>query len=72
MAASGSKPEIAQVLASWAPYRMWSRMAWTAVRAASQLGKTADVPGVSVLETEGTREADWGRWDGEAMNRRFL
>ena len=30
------------------------------------------VPGASVLEVEGTREADWGRWDGEAMNHRYL
>ena len=59
-------PEIGRVLASWAPYRLWSRVAWTAVRTAGQLGRMADVPGVSVLEVEGTRGADWGSmgWRG--------
>ena len=54
-----ASPEIGRVLASWAPYRLWSRVAWAAVRAASQLGRTADLPGASVLEVEGTRGADW-------------
>ena len=54
-----ASPEIGKVLASWAPYRLWSRVAWTAVCAASQLGRTAELPGASVLEIEGTRGADW-------------
>jgi hypothetical protein len=53
------RPEIGRVLASWAPYRPWSRTAWTAVRAASRMGRVAEIPGVSVLEVEGTRGADW-------------
>jgi hypothetical protein len=52
-------PEIGRVLASWAPYRLWSRVAWRAVCAASGLARVADIPGVSVLEVEGTRNADW-------------
>ncbi len=63
--------EIRDVLASWAPYRLWSRVAWTAVRAASQLGRLAEVPGASVLEVEGTRGADWAslgwRWGDEPI-----
>src|ERR1019366_7909094 len=54
-----ASPEIGSVLASWAPYRLQSRVAWTAVRAASQLGWASEIPGVSVLEVEGTRGADW-------------
>lgn len=52
-------PEIGRVLASWAPYRWWSRVGWTAVRAASQIGRVAGIPGVSLLEVEGTRASDW-------------
>ena len=52
-------PEIGMVLASWSPYRKWSRVGWTAVCAANRLGRTADIPGVSVIEVEGTRGADW-------------
>ena len=54
-----ASPEIGRVLANWAPYRLRSRVAWTAVRAASQLGWASEIPGVSVLEVEGTRRADW-------------
>ena len=53
-------PEIGRVLASWAPYRLWSRVAWTAVCAASQLGRTAEIPGVSVLEVEGIARCGLG------------
>ena len=52
-------PEIGRVLASWAPYRWWSRVGWTAVRAASQIGRVAGIPGVSLLEVEGTPASDW-------------
>ena len=54
-----ASPEIGSVLASWAPYRLWPRVAWTAVRAASQLGRASEIPGASVLEVEGTRGTDW-------------
>jgi len=61
-----ASPEIGGVLAGWAPYRLWSRMAWKAVRAASQLGRTAGIPGVSLLRVDGTRGADWASlgWRG--------
>lgn len=52
-------PEIGRVLQNWAPYRLWSRVAWTAVRAASRLGRAAGIPRASVLEVEGARGADW-------------
>ncbi len=52
-------PEIGRVLGNWAPYRLWSRVGWAAIRAASKLGQTAEIPGVSVLEVEGTRGANW-------------
>jgi hypothetical protein len=54
-----ASPEIGRVLASWAPYRPWSQMAWAAIRAANKLGRTADIPGASVLQVDGTRGADW-------------
>jgi len=60
------RPEIGGVLESWAPFRLASRAAWTAVRAASHIGRVADIPGVSVLEVEGVRGTDWSalgwRW----------
>lgn len=52
-------PEIARVLASWAPYRWWSRVGWAAVRAANRMGRVGRIPGVSMLEVEGTCGADW-------------
>ena len=60
------RPEIGRVLASWAPFRLRSRAAWSALRAASQLGRIARLPGVSVLELE-TRGADWTSlgWRGD-------
>lgn len=62
---AGSR-EIREVLGSWAPQRVWSRVAWTAVRAANQIGRVAEIPGASVLEIEGARGAEWAsmgwRW----------
>ena len=52
-----ARPEIGRMLASWAPFRQRSRAAWSAVRAATQLGRIAKIPGVSLLEVE--TEADW-------------
>ncbi len=54
-----ASPEIGSMLASWSPYRVWSRVAWTAVRAANRLGRTTEIPGASVIEVEGTRGANW-------------
>jgi hypothetical protein len=52
-------PEIGSVLANWAPYRLSSRVGWAAVRAASRIGRLAAIPGVAMLEVEGSRGADW-------------
>ncbi len=52
-------PKIATVLSSWAPYRLGPRVAWTVVRAANRLGRVADIPGASVLEVTGVRDANW-------------
>jgi len=54
-----ASPGIGRVLASWTPYRAWSRVSWAAIRAASRTGRITQFPGVSVLEVEGTRDADW-------------
>ena len=55
-----SHPEIGRTLAGWAPYRLWSRAAWAAVRAASRFGRMANIPGASVMQVSGTQSADWG------------
>jgi hypothetical protein len=60
--------KIGEVLRSWAPHRVWSRVAWGAIRAANQIGRVAQFPGASVLEIEGAPTTDWAsmgwRWGG--------
>ena len=60
--------EIGTVLASWTPYRVWSQMAWSIVRAATGIGGTSALPGVAKLEVDGVSEAQWQslgwRWNG--------
>ena len=53
------RPEIGSLLASWSPYRLRSRVAWTAVRAASKIGGLARTPGTAELRVECPRAADW-------------
>ncbi|HVO78655.1 MAG TPA: phosphotransferase [Candidatus Bathyarchaeia archaeon] len=56
------------VLATWAPYRLRSRMAWAAVRAASHIGQMSELPGTAPVEVDGASAAQWEslgwRWCG--------
>ncbi|HVP53507.1 MAG TPA: phosphotransferase [Candidatus Eisenbacteria bacterium] len=55
------------VLASWKPYRLRSRAAWAAIRAASRVGRVAALPGVATLEVEEAGGTDWSKlgWPGQ-------
>jgi hypothetical protein len=61
-------PEIGSVLESWTPYRLWSRVAWAAVKAAIRFGRLADIPGVSWVEIEELGRVHWAelgwQWPG--------
>jgi len=60
------RSKLASLLASWRPYRLRSRVAWNAVRAACTIGALAQIPGMSELEVECPRAADWTAlgWSG--------
>ena len=53
------RPAIGILLASWSPYRLRSRVAWSAVRAATKIGGLARAPGTAELRVECPRTADW-------------
>lgn len=55
------------VLASWTPYRLSSRIFWSAVRAANRLGALAILPNVRALHSRYVKEADWRAlgWEGK-------
>ena len=59
---------IGSVLASWTPYRVWPRLAWSVVRAASGVRRTAALPGVAAFDVEGIAATSWQslgwRWSG--------
>jgi hypothetical protein len=54
--------EIADVLASWMPYRLKSRFGWAAVRAASKVGRLAELPGTAQVQVECPRAEDWAEF----------
>jgi len=53
------RPETASVLASWSPYRLRSRVAWSAVRWACRAGALARIPATSELEVACPCAMDW-------------
>ncbi len=59
---------IGSVLASWTPYRAWPRLAWSVVRAASGVRRSAALPGVASFDVQGVVATSWQslgwRWSG--------
>lgn len=47
------------LLRSWSPYRLSSRIAWYAVRAADRLGGLPGIPGINSAEVTGFDQIDW-------------
>jgi len=50
---------LAQVLSSWAPYRAWSRVAWSAIRAANRIARPELLPGTASITIGAEAPAHW-------------
>ena len=63
--------QIGQVLASWTPYRIGSRLVWAAARTATRIGCVDALPGVIEIEVTGASRAQWEsmgwRWSGTPL-----